>query len=204
MSPPATPRHILIDFENVPTVDLAPIAGLEIEVTVLVGEKNKRLDIALVAQLLANGSRSHLLEVGASGRNALDLTLAFHLGKAAAQNPRTEFFIISKDADYDAMIRHVARNGVHVSRHASVSELPFLQKPPASSKPSLTAEHLADYAQKLRKGPAPRDITALRKKIQNDLKKHSDLDVNGVVEWLRKKKILEVHADGKVTILPSS
>jgi len=153
--PPPPPRHILIDFENVPATDLAPIAGLAVEVTFLVGEKNKRLDIDLVAQMLSAGSRMHLVRVGASGPNALDLTLAYYLGRAAAENPRAEFFIVSKDTDYDAMIAHANRHGARVSRHVSVGELPFLA-PKKQVAPARPAELFLQFLAHSRDHPGNR------------------------------------------------
>lgn len=124
-----TLRHILIDFENVPHTSLAAVAGMDVEITLLLGEKNKRLDVALVEQLLAAGLRAQVVRVGASGRNALDLTLAYYLGRAAVLSSRTHFYIVSKDSDYDAMIRHVKATGLQVERCDSIESLSFLRKP---------------------------------------------------------------------------
>jgi hypothetical protein len=209
MPQPDLPRHILIDFENVPAVDLAPLAGMVTGVTLFVGAKQKALGVDLVAQMLECSSHVQLVRLGASGRNALDLILAFYLGKAVAENPRAEFFIISGDKDYDAVIKQVAKHGVRVSRYVSVAELPFVEKSAVLPKPIPSEnellpseERLQSYAQKLRKGPAPRDLNALRKKILNDLKKHIDPeDVDEVIAWQKKERVVEVNADGKVKIL---
>lgn len=123
-----TCHHILIDFENVPAVDLAPLVGQAIEVTLLIGERQKQMKIDQVTALVAGGSAMRLIKVGVTGRNALDLTLAYYLGRASLENPRAEFHIISRDTDYDAMIEHVNRHGIRVDRAASVDELEFLQR----------------------------------------------------------------------------
>lgn len=154
-------RHLFIDFENVPDTTLDSIRGQEVEVTLLVGEKNKRLDMDLVDNLLAGGSRTHLVRVGASGRNALDLTLAYYVGRAAVTTPGAALYVISKDTDYDAMIAHARRTGVEVARFPSVDGLPFLARhetraPEPKPVPSRLPEGLADFVENLRLHPKNR------------------------------------------------
>jgi hypothetical protein len=198
-----TSRHILIDFENVPTTDLAPITGMPVEVSLLVGDKNKRLEIDLVEQLLNADSRVHLIRVGASGRNALDLTLAFYLGRAATENPRAEFFIISQDSDYDAMIAHVRRHGMRVSRHPSIAELPFL----APAKPAQAAQPPDRFAQfvahlKAHEDNRPRRQTTLRSHIKTLFgNKLTDAEADAMVARLRAEKHIEISDKGAVTYL---
>src|SRR4051812_27262518 len=76
-------NHVFVDFENVPSVDLSLIRGRPVDVTLLIGEKQRRLDLDLVRQIHEHATQVSLVEVGASGRNALDLVLAWHLGHAA-------------------------------------------------------------------------------------------------------------------------
>ncbi|HUR56973.1 MAG TPA: PIN domain-containing protein [Opitutaceae bacterium] len=127
--PEPTPfRHfIFVDFENVPGIDLAAVKGKPVHVTLLLGEKQKRLELALVRQIHDLGREQvELIEVGASGRNALDLVLAAHLGRCTLQHPNAEFVIISKDKDFDPLIRHLLASKLRVERHPDFSALVFL------------------------------------------------------------------------------
>ena len=120
---------VFVDFENVPNIDLALIVTHPARVILLIGKNQKRLDLALVQQIHQLGERIQLIEVGASGHNALDLTLAYHLGRAVVHAPSTIFHIISKDSDFDPLIAHLQANGVAVNRHPSFDALPFLPGP---------------------------------------------------------------------------
>ncbi len=138
------PSHfVYVDFENVPNVDLELTAGKPVHVTLLIGEKQKRLDLALVRQIHQHASQVTLIEVGASGRNALDLVLACHLGKAVAQHAGAEFHIISKDKDFDPLITHLRAEKMHVSRHNAFADLPLVaahrhRAPAAAASPAAT------------------------------------------------------------------
>jgi len=61
--------------------------GKSVHVTLLIGKKQTKLDLALVQQMRRVPDQVELVEVGASGHNALDLTLAYYLGRAAERSP---------------------------------------------------------------------------------------------------------------------
>ena len=122
-------NHVFVDFENVPTVDLALIGDKVAEVTLLIGEKQRRLELGLVRQIHEHAAKVNLVEVGASGRNALDLVLAWHLGKTAERHPSDPFFVVSKDRDFDPLITHLRARGLSVVRVDAFSVLPFLSAP---------------------------------------------------------------------------
>ncbi len=131
-------NHVFVDFENVPNVDLALIRDRAAEVTLLIGEKQRRIDLELVRQIHAHATQVTLIEVGASGRNALDLVLAWHLGNSADRYPSDMFFVVSKDKDFDPLIKHLRSRGLEVARVDAFAALPFLgakkteQRQPAS------------------------------------------------------------------------
>jgi hypothetical protein len=140
---------VLVDFENVPKVNLGALAGKPVHVTLLIGNKQTKLETSFSLQLHHFAAQVTPVEVGASGRNALDITLACYLGQAVQRTPDAEFFIVSSDKDYAPMIAHLrATTGVKVSRHASFDALPFLKpakksgstKPPFPIKKEVEAE----------------------------------------------------------------
>jgi len=119
-------NRVFVDFENVPTVDLELIRNQAVEVTLLIGEKQRRLELGLVRQIHEHAAKVILIEVGASGRNALDLVLSWHLGRSAVLHPADPFFLISKDKDFDPLITHLRAQGLSVERLGAFSALPFL------------------------------------------------------------------------------
>lgn len=108
-----------------------------VKVTLLIGEKQRRLELDLVRQIHEHADKVTLVEVGASGRNALDLVLAWHLGATVERHPNDAFFVISRDKDYDPLIRHLHSRGLEVARVESFSALPFIARTaPAARTPS--------------------------------------------------------------------
>lgn len=143
-SPDGPAHHIFVDFENVPTVDLALIADHNAHVTLLIGDKQKRLDLPLVRQIHRHASRVTLIEVGGSGRNALDLVLACHLGQAVVNRPGAVFHIVSKDKDFNPLVAHLRAADVDVTRHDAFAALPFLQRNAPRAAPDDRLGRLID------------------------------------------------------------
>jgi hypothetical protein len=133
-------HFVFVDFENVQKVDLGAVAGKPVHITLLLGKNQTWLELPLVHQIRRLPAQIELIEVGASGRNALDLTLACYLGQAVQSSPGAEFSIVSKDKDFEAMIGHLQGKGIKVTRHDSFATLSFLPKPrkPAPARPAVT------------------------------------------------------------------
>ena len=226
MSEPKSPTaFVFVDFENVPSVDLALIAGKPVHVTLLIGEKQKRLELALVRQIHRHASQVTLIEVGASGRNALDLVLAAHLGRATIEHPTADFTIVSKDHDFDPLIAHLCVHGVRVERLPDFSDLPVLGAPKRAQvpKPAVSAPKFARGTPRLppASGGAPRSTSKMEKlvarltspagphpKRKDRLLHHiatsfgnqlSDADLEEVVEELVEQRIVALDPAGKVS-----
>jgi hypothetical protein len=132
-------RHfVFVDLENVPSIDLAPIAGRPVHVTLLLGKNQTRVALPLVEQIKAFSAQVDLVKVGASGHNALDLVLAAHLGRASAKDPDAEFVIVSKDKDFDPLVAHLNTMQVRVSRHPDFGALPFFTRLRREPPPGAT------------------------------------------------------------------
>lgn len=169
MTSPAPAHYIFVDFENVPAVDLTPIASTPAaHVMLLLGKNQRRMDLALVKQIKQLGDRLTLTEVGASGHNALDLTLAYYLGRAATEHPHASFHIISKDADFDPLIAHLHVLGIAVDRHPNLATLPFLSRPkrakPTPPSPRPAADHREKVIARL-KDPANKNRPATKRAL---------------------------------------
>jgi hypothetical protein len=150
-------HHIFVDFENVPTVDLSLIGDKPAEVILLIGEKQRRLELGLVRQIHEHAAKVTLVEVGASGRNALDLVLAWHLGKTAERHPDDTYFVVSKDKDFDPLLTHLRARGLHVQRVDSFTALPFLE---SAAKPRRAPATRPSETTRTRTRRAPRAALA--------------------------------------------
>ena len=127
--PPPHSHHVFVDFENVPSVDLALIETLPVLVTLLIGKAQSKVDTALLEQVHTYAAKVRVIRVAASGRNALDLTLAYYVGRAVVEHDGVELHIVSKDKDFDPLIAHLRAKNLSVTRSESFSALPFLAAP---------------------------------------------------------------------------
>lgn len=135
---------MFVDFENVPNVDLRLIDGKSVKVTLLIGKNQKKLDLALVQQIQRQGPKVVLIEVGASGHNALDLTLGYYLGQAVLTAPKARFHIVSNDKDFDPLVAHLDGQGIRVFRHGAFSAQIFSRNARKIAPPKCAAPVFKD------------------------------------------------------------
>lgn len=204
-------RHILVDLENVPDTSLATLEGKGVEVTLLCGSNRKQLREDLTAELFAATSRAHVIQVAATGHNAVDIVLGYYLGRAAAIAPHSHFIVMSKDTDYDPLIKHAREAGLNVERCNSVESLPFLKKPGPPTQPAKSRavarpspnDRAAIIASILRAAPKNRPSTqkALQSFIQNHFKKDtlSDKALKIIISRLEADKVLSISDTCKVS-----
>src|SRR5204863_1906936 len=110
--------------------------------TLLVGPRQTKLDVSLVEKLFEHAASVELVRLTSSGKNALDFTLAYYVGRAVAADPTGLFHIISGDAGYDPLIEHLRSRHISVRRHDSFATLTFAfpAKPATPALPVVTSE----------------------------------------------------------------
>jgi hypothetical protein len=215
-------RFVFVDFENVQEVDLDPIREQPVHVTLLLGRNQRKIDLVLAKQLMEFAAQVVLVEVGASGRNALDLTLACYLGRAIERAPDAMFAVVSKDKDFAAMIAHLSANGVKITQSETFTAVPFLRarrlatpaqranapKPTSSARKPIGAAPLPADTRRDKllarlRDPSnrnwPGDEAALRANIRTTLgKETSDAKVNEIMRELRESGALTIDSNGDV------
>ncbi len=132
-------NHIFVDFENMKKIDTALFA-LEraTTVTLFLGRQNHSLDTTTVGALLKAPRAVELIRIEREGRDAVDFTLVFYLGRKAALEPTAFFHIVSKDKGYDALIEHLKAQKTKVNRHDDFASLFKALKPVASTSSKKT------------------------------------------------------------------
>jgi len=209
MTPAAFTHFVFVDFENVPSVDLGLVAGKAVHVTLLIGKKQTKLELSLVQQIHRLAERVELVEVGASGHNALDMTLAYYLGQAVQRDPRAQFSIVSRDKDFEPMIGHLSSLGIRVARSdtfaAAFQSAP--KKPAAAAKPAAPAkkppeDRLAKLIVSFKGRPqhCPKKRTTLLHHIATFYgNKLSDSGIEEIVAKLIARGVISIGDKGKVT-----
>ena len=210
-------HHVLVDYENVRAIDLEIVGRKGVRLTLLLGLHEKKLDVELVERLLAHADTVELVRLNAAGKDALDFTLAYYLGRAVASDPTGHFYIIAKDTGYDPMIKHLLSQNIKVARHDDFSKLPLSKTPKAkpvatngatypisSDLPdNATRDKYARALEHLRKLPPNRPKN--RKRLANSIagcfgkKTTKRLEIENLIDQLIKDDVIAIDAKGAVT-----
>jgi len=129
---------LLVDFENVPKVDLAAVpAG--VAVPFFFGAAQKSVPTDFLRAALKLGERFVPIDIAGAGRNALDFHIAFYLGEYLTRNPAAHCVILSRDKGFDPLVKHLSARDYSVRRVATLEEaFPALPRQPVAAKRSLT------------------------------------------------------------------
>lgn len=187
-------NHVFVDFENVHQVDLSVIGAKSVNFTLLLGAKQTKLDAGLVEKLMEHAASVQLVRLASSGKNALDFTLAYYVGRAVSANPAAYIHIVSKDTGFDPLIEHLRSRHIYAHRHDSFETLTFGGTAKATSvvlkaEPTGFAQPLKRVMEHLRKNVAnrPKRKTTLLSHIKSQLGKDAtDADAANLLEKLRK------------------
>lgn len=144
-------NYVFVDYENVHEVDLSVIGNKAVHLTLLLGARQTKLDVALVEKLMEHAGSVQLVRLNSSGKNALDFALAYYLGRAVEADPGACFHIISKDTGFDPLLEHLTSRHLQARRHVDYTALSGMTPP----KPSVggSEESLTRVITHLRKNP---------------------------------------------------
>lgn len=214
------PSYILIDFENVQPASIGALDAGAFKIKVFVGARQSRVALELASALQPMGNAVEYVQIEGSGRNALDLHIAYYIGRLSIEEPGAIFHIVSKDTDYDPLIKHLDHKKINCQRWSAFSDIPHARavapKPVAkaarsASKPKPTAKVASkdaptNHADKLidnlkkRVTARPSTLKALSGTIRSLFRSQAltDTAVNAIIDDLIAKGTIAVH-DGRVT-----
>lgn len=177
-------HFVLVDFENVPGIDLSALGRLPLCVTLFLGPKSK-LKPALVEQITRLPFEVRIIKVTSSRKNLLDFVLTYHLGEMASRYPRGHYYIVSGDKnDFEPVVAHLKDNHLHVALHPDIASLPFLaQTKPVEVTKAISPEMLAVVAKPaappITKAPADRR-TKIIAHLRNSANKNRPATLKGL------------------------
>ncbi len=187
-------NHVFVDFENVHQLDVSVIGAKSVNFTLLLGAKQTKLDAGLVEKLIEHAACVQLIRLTSSGKNALDFTLAYYVGRTVSANPAAYIHIVSKDTGFDPLIEHLRSRHIHAHRHDSFATLTFS----GTAKAAVVASKAETPGPE---EPLNRLLEHLRKNVSNRPKKKmtllshlksllgkdaTDADAAGLLEKLQK------------------
>ena len=216
-------NHVFIDFENVHEFDPDVVGGSNMSLTLLVGAKQTKLNATFVEKLLHHAGTVQFVRLSSSGRNALDFTLAYYLGRAAAADPAGRFHIISGDKGFDPLVEHLQSRNIRAFRHSDLSTITAagaLASNPAPPPPKPKATPVTRAATKpkaavsgrkdlmaavltlLNKVPArrPKKYASLVSHLKTHIGKGTtEAQVKSLIDDLQKEGHLSVGEKGAIT-----
>lgn len=152
---------ILVDYENVQpsAAEFRLLHGSDARLLIFRGPHQNKLDFELVEALQPLGARVRFMQTERHGRNALDMHLAFWLGRLVEEAARgavgLRFGIVSKDADFDALLEHVTGLGHPAAKYATLANAfrgvaaamkPVASRPAPSPGPAVASSRPAEAA----------------------------------------------------------
>jgi uncharacterized LabA/DUF88 family protein len=119
-----TTNYVLVDFENVQP-DLSLLASSSFKVKVFFGAKQQegRVPFKLLDTVVALGGNVELVKITRSGSNAVDMHIAYFIGRLIEKEPHASIHIISGDTDFDPLAEYLRANGVNCKRAKTITEL---------------------------------------------------------------------------------
>ncbi len=150
--PRMTVKYLLVDFENVPKLDLDSIPP-GITVPFFFGASQRKVETTFLRSALRLGPRFIPIDIEGQGKNALDFHIAFYLGEYFAKEPGAECVILSKDKGFDPLVKHLRGRGFKAGRAATVADaFPSVGAQPAAAPVRNTQRRTPSQ----RATPAPR------------------------------------------------
>ena len=135
-------NYVLVDFENVQPDSLAALANGEFRVKVFVGATQAKgrfsFELSHSMQLLC--ANAEYVMIARTGKNAVDMHIAYYIGRLLEKEPGAVIHIISKDTDFDPLIEYLRAKGSACKRVKSIAEVPKLVAARAPA-PKPAAKH---------------------------------------------------------------
>src|SRR5262245_56268914 len=118
-------NYVLVDFENVQPESLVALAGGAFRVKVFIGavQAKGRISFELSHSIQMLGANAEYVPIARSGPNAMDMHIAFYIGKLLEQEPGAQIHIVSRDTDFDPLIEFLGTRGSRVRRVKSIAEI---------------------------------------------------------------------------------
>jgi hypothetical protein len=201
---PARTNYIYVDYENIQVIDLKLIHDKpHVKVILMLGSQHKKVTVDLMKEVagVKHPGQVTVTTVEKAGRNALDMAMAYEIGRQVAVDPKAFFHILSGDGDYDALVRHLKEGGVLSAKSTVFAEIPVLvdlKKLPLKARLERVTGKLRTM-KSATKDNRPNRLKSLESMIYSHFSEQLTMDdVTDVVNALKNGKHLKVSDAGKV------
>lgn len=180
-------KIIFVDFENIQNIsDLGKLSGYDFKI--LVGNNQTKIPIEVVSSLQKYGETVTWLQVSGQGKNALDFFIAFFLGKFIEQNKYEEYYVVSKDGGYQALIDYLNKNGTKAKLVTAIKQLTGNYK---EQQASVEVKELIENIRKMPVNTRPKKRKRLIAHFETAFKKSKNhLEIEELVEEMFILKVI--------------
>ena len=183
---------ILVDWENVQP-ELLPALNLEgTKVLVFIGPQQNKLPFSVVEAVQKLGDRAQYVKVSKQGRDALDMHIAFYLGRFSAEGADVFFHVIAKDTDYDPLIAHLKDLKIGAAKWPDLAAIPILKRAAANTPKDQLAASI-DWL-KERKSNRPKTLKTLTNSLKTSAfaGRLDDGEISLILEGLAQRGVIAV------------
>lgn len=195
-------KCILVDYENVQSIDISKIDIQNCAIKVFVGNSQTKIAFDLVEKVQKFGDRGEWIRIEGTGPNALDFHIAFILGVLSSTcNKNTEFIIISKDTGFDPLIAFMKSKGLNCIRKSSPEtknikpekSVTVEKKAPQQLVQAQSNSKALLIIEKIKSIPKPRTEKTLKNAIKSLYKEMPDLEIEKTIKELVKLKFVVIN-----------
>ena len=162
-------KLLLVDFENVPKVDLSALPA-DVTVPFFFGASQRTVPTAFLKEALKLGERFVPIDIEGQGKNALDFHIAFYLGEYLQAAPGAECVILSRDKGFDPLVKHLLGRGFKVRRVGAIGDA-FIAPVPVAASVRTRAPRAAPAAAPARSRAAKKAAPATATTSLSDLER---------------------------------
>lgn len=190
---------LLVDYENVQSIDLSLLQEHNLEIKIFVGQSQSKLPLELVQSTQKLGKAVEWIKIEGSGNNLLDFHIAFYLGRLSQINTEVSLTFLSKDKGFDPLIRYLCKHKILCQRIESLQALTKQKDKNVVQQENLIEKVILNLS-KIEKKCRPRSRSALfqHTKALLQAQKLSQKELDSLINSLfSQKKVSE--ANNRIT-----
>ena len=168
----------LVDYENVNQKGVNGVTQLKLtendSIVIYYSNSANSLTFELHNELMRTNAKIDYRKITCESKNALDFILVCDLGRLITQNPDEHFYIVSKDGDYDNVIKYITGHyKCSVEKIKSISQNIVQPNNIKSGLPESTGNELNKLVKndEVKRVPATIDKYVTKNAIHNNLVK---------------------------------
>ncbi len=158
-------NYVLVDFENVQPANLEELATGAFRIKVFVGAQQAkgRVSFEFSESMQKLGSHAEYVRIARNGPNAVDMHIAYYIGRTLEKEQHASIYVVSRDTDFDPLMEYLQAKGHSCRRVRTIAEV--IKLVPAPPKPRAAVPQTpARKAQSDRLAPIIKQLHSLRGK----------------------------------------